>query len=343
MKLEEIASRLGARIEGPSDTEITGIAGIEDALPGQLTFIANPKYSPAIRTTQASAVIVEENFPATQATTLRVKNPRLAFAQALELFYTPPRYKPGIHKAAIIHPTAIIGENAHIGPYVVIDQDVLIGDGAVILAHTCIYRGVRIGHNFFAHTHAVVREFCHIGDNVVLQNGVIVGADGFGFEKDDHGKWRKVVQSGTVIIGNDVEIQANSCVDRATVGDTRIGNGVKIDNMAQVGHGSIVGENTLLCAQVGLAGSTEIGRNAILAGQVGVVGHSRIGNNVIVTAQSGVPGDVPDGSIISGSPAFDNRQWLKAVALFNKLPELARAIRQAGSGKKEKEKEKEPV
>ncbi len=342
MKLEEVAKKLGARLDGPGDAEITGLAGIEDAVPGQLTFIANPKYVPAIRTTQASAVIVEEDFPPAHIPTLRAKNPRLVFAHALELFYTAPRYKPGIHKAAIVHPTAIIGKDAHIGPYAVIDQDVLIGDNAVILAHTCIYRGVRIGHNFFAHTHAVVREFCHIGDNVTLQNGAIVGADGFGFEKDERGRWYKLVQSGTTVIGNDVEIQAHACVDRAAVGDTRIGNGVKIDNLAQVGHGSIIGENTLLCAQVGLAGSTEVGNNSILAGQVGIVGHSRIGHGVIVTAQSGVPGDVEDGTIISGSPAFDHRQWLKAVAIFNKLPELARAVRQLTAARS-KEKEKEPV
>jgi len=342
MKLEEVAQRLRARLEGPADTDITGVAGIEEAVPGQLTFIANPKYMPAIRTTQASAVIVEEDFPPTTVPTLRVKRPRLAFAHALELFYSTPRYKPGIHKAAIVHPTAIIGKDAHIGPYVVIDQDALIGDNAVILAHTCIYRGVRIGHNFFAHTHCVVREFCHIGDNVTLQNGVVVGADGFGFEKDENGRWYKLVQSGTTIIGNEVEIQAHACIDRAAVGDTRVGNGVKIDNLAQIGHGSVIGDNTVICAQVGLAGSTEIGRNSILAGQVGVVDHSRIGSGVIVTAQSGVPGDVPDGQIVSGSPAFDHRQWLKAVAAFNRLPELARAVRQLTTAKG-KEKEKEPA
>jgi UDP-3-O-[3-hydroxymyristoyl] glucosamine N-acyltransferase len=198
----------------------------------------------------------------------------------------------------------------------------------VLLPHVVIYRGGRIGDNFFAHAHAIVREFCTLGNNVVLQNGVIVGCDGFGFARDgDH--WEKITQSGPTVIEDNVEVQANSTIDRASVGETRISRGSKIDNLVQVGHGSAVGANTLLCAQVGLAGSTVVGNNVILAGQVGVAGHCNIGDGVIVTAQSGTHGDIPAGSMVSGSPAFDHKQWLRAVGIFSKLPELAKALRAA--------------
>jgi UDP-3-O-[3-hydroxymyristoyl] glucosamine N-acyltransferase len=227
----------------------------------------------------------------------------------------------------VVHASAKIGANAHIGPYVSVDRDVRIGDNATLLAHVVIYPGVKIGDNFFAHAHSMVREHCRLGNNVVLQNGVVVGSDGFGFAKDNAGHWYKIVQSGPTIIGDNVEVQANSCIDRASVGETRIGNGVKVDNLVQVGHGSIIGEDTLLCAQVGLAGSTEIGKSAILAGQVGVAGHCKVGDRVIITAQSGTHGDIPAGSMISGSPGFDHKQWLRCTAIFSKLPELARELR----------------
>ncbi|HMC73753.1 MAG TPA: UDP-3-O-(3-hydroxymyristoyl)glucosamine N-acyltransferase, partial [Terriglobales bacterium] len=301
MKLSEIASRLEARLEnGSPDTEISGVAGIEEAGEHQLTFIANRRYAGAARTTRASAVIVSEDFPAGAMAVLRSKNPYLAFARALEFFYQPPEYAPGIHPTAVVHSSAKIGAGAHIGPYVVIDEDVVIGDRAVILAHVVIYRGARIGKNFFAHAHAVVREHCRLGDSVLLQNGAIVGADGFGFAKDDAGKWHKIVQSGPAVLDNDVEVQANACIDRASIGETHVAAGAKIDNLVQVGHGSSVGENTLLCAQVGLAGSTEVGKDVILAGQVGVAGHCKIGDGAIATAQSGIPNDVPAKAVVSG-------------------------------------------
>jgi UDP-3-O-[3-hydroxymyristoyl] glucosamine N-acyltransferase len=332
MKLSDIASALDATLENADgNTEITGVAGIEEAATGHITFVANPKYAAMAKTTPASAVIVSEDFPAISGGMLRSKNPYLAFARAINLFYKTPTYPPDTHPSAVIAATAKIGANAHIGAYVVIEDDVVIGDNAVVLPHVVIYRGVRIGNNFFAHAHAVVREFCTLGHNVVLQNGVIVGCDGFGFARDgDH--WEKITQSGPTVLEDNVEVQANSCIDRASIGETRIGRGAKVDNLVQVGHGSAVGENTLLCAQVGLAGSTAIGKNVILAGQVGVAGHCNIGDGVIVTAQSGTHGDIPAGSMISGSPAFDHKQWLRAVGIFSKLPELAKAVRAKQSG-----------
>jgi UDP-3-O-[3-hydroxymyristoyl] glucosamine N-acyltransferase len=328
MKLAQLASALGAVLEnGSPETEISGVAGIEEAGPGHVTFVSNPKYAAAAKTTKASAVIVDENFPAISTAMLRSKNAYLTFARAIEFFYQPPQYAPGIHPTAVIDASAKIGANAHIGPYVSIDRDVQIGDNATVLSHVVIYPRVKIGDNFFAHAHSIVREHCQLGNNVILQNGVVVGSDGFGFAKDDAGHWYKIVQSGPTIVGDNVEIQANSCIDRASVGETRIGNGVKVDNLVQVGHGSIIGEDTLLCAQVGLAGSTEIGKSAILAGQVGVAGHCKVGDRVIITAQSGTHGDIPPGSMISGSPGFDHKQWLRATTIFQKLPELAKEIR----------------
>jgi UDP-3-O-[3-hydroxymyristoyl] glucosamine N-acyltransferase len=329
MKLGQLAATLGASLEnGSPDLEITGVAGIEHARTGEITFVANPKYAAAVRSTKASAVIVDHAFPAAGTTLLRVKNPYFAFARALELFYQPPHYAPGIHPTAVVHPTAKIGAAAHLGPYVVVDENVVIGTHAVLLAHSVIYRGASIGDRFFAHAHSVVREHCRLGDDVILQNGAVIGADGFGFAKDDTGAWHKIVQSGPTVLADQVEIQANACVDRASVGETRIGRGSKIDNLVQVGHGSSVGEHTLLCAQVGLAGSTEVGNKVILAGQVGVAGHCHIGDGVIATAQSGIPSDVPAGQVVSGYPAIENRLWLRCVAVFNRLPELAKALRQ---------------
>lgn len=334
MQLGELARQLEADLRGPADLEVTGVSGIEDAGPGHLTFIANPKYAALARTTQASAVLVTPSFAEISTATLRTPNPYLAFARAVGIFYQPPVYAPGIHPTAVIDASARIGKNAHIAAFVVVGRDVHLGDGAILLPHAVLYPNVQIGDDFFAHAHAVVRENCRIGDHVLLQNGVIVGGDGFGFAKSEDGRWHKIPQSGPVVLGDWVEIQANACVDRASVGATRIASGVKIDNLVQVGHGSSVGENTLLCAQVGLAGSSMIGRNVILAGQVGVAGHCRIGDGVIATAQSGIPGDVPEGRMVSGYPAIENKQWLRASASFQRLPELIRLLRRQISTEK---------
>ena len=349
MKLKQIADTLGATLDclpgtatAFEQTDISGVVGIETAGPGHLTFIANQKYASSAKSTRASAVLVTESFtglPSEHTAALRTKNPYLAFAKSIELFYHSPKYGPGVHSTAVIDRSAKIGRGAHIGAYVVIGPDVHIGEKAILLPHVVIYAGARLGKNFFAHAHAVVREHCRIGDNVILQNGAIVGADGFGFAKDDDGHWRKIVQSGATVLDHDVEVQANACVDRASIGETHIARGAKIDNLVQVGHGSSVGEDTLLCAQVGLAGSTEIGKNVVLAGQVGVAGHCHIGDGVVATAQSGIPNHVEPGKVVSGYPAIDNRQWLKSVSVFNKLPELAKVLRSLSSNKTKSSKE----
>jgi len=326
MKLAELARLLDAELRGEADAEMTGVAGIEEAGPEHVTFVANPKYASLAKTTRAGAVLVAPDFPEISTATLRTPNPYLAFARVIQVFYREPVYAPGIHSTAMIHPTARIGKDAHIGPYAVVGEYAVIGDYATLLPHVVIYPYVTIGDHFYAHAHSIVREHCRLGNHVVLQNGAIVGSDGFGFAKDDAGVWHKIVQSGPAVLEDSVEVQANSCIDRASVGETRIGTGVKVDNLVQVGHGSKVDANTLLCAQVGLAGSSEIGKNVILAGQAGVAGHCKLGDGVVMTAQSGVSHDVPAGKVISGSPAFDNRQWLKATALFNRLPDVIKQL-----------------
>ena len=326
MKLGELAKKLGAELRGDAELEVTGVTGIEDAGPTEITFVANPKYGGLARTTKAAAVLVEPEFPEIQTATLRIKNPYHAFSRTLGFFYQPPAYAPGIHPTAVIDPTAIIGEGAHIGAYAVIGPRVKLGAQATLLPHVVLYPGVETGSHFFAHAHAVVREGCILGDYVTLENGVVIGADGFGFSKNEQGHWEKIPQSGPVRLGNRVDVQANACIDRATVGETRIGDGTKVDNLVQVGHGSHVGENTLLCGQVGLAGSSEVGNNVILAGQAAVAGHCTVGDGVILTAQSGISHDIPAGKVISGSPGFDNRVWLRAVSIFQRLPELLKRL-----------------
>ena len=332
MKLAEVAQKLGCRLEGDPQTEIRGVAGIEQAGPGQITFLANRRYFPLLKTTRASAVLLEDrialdrdaNAPA--IATLRTANPYLAFAHAIELFYTAPRYAPGVHPTTIIAKTARIGKNAHVGPYCFIDENAEIGANAVLHSFVTIYQGAKIGDNFFAHAHAVVRELCQLGDRVILQNGAIIGGDGLGFAKQKDGTWYKMQQSGPTILEDDVEVQANACVDRATVGETRVGRGSKLDDLVLVGHASRVGANSMLCGQAGLAGSTRIGDGCILAGQVGTAGHLSVGDGSVVTAQSGIPNDVPPRSLYSGYPAVENRQWLKTTAALNRLPDLQRRV-----------------
>lgn len=331
ISLADLATHLGATLHGDPSEQITGVAAIETASPGQITFVSNPKYTSLAKTTKATAILVEPNFAELPTATLRLKNPYLAFARTIELFYQPPAYAPGIHPTAVIAPTARVGANPHIGPYAVVMDHVTLGDNAVVLPHVVLYPHATIGDHFFAHAHAVVREYCQLGDHVTLQNGAIIGADGFGFARDHSAPsgdaWYKILQSGPAILEDNVEVQSNATVDRASIGETRIHAGVKIDNLVQVGHGCTVGPDTLLCAQVGLAGSTKVGKNVIFAGQSASAGHNTIGDGAIVTAQSGISGDVAAGKIVSGSPAIDNATWLKSSARFKHLPKILQDLR----------------
>ncbi len=326
MKLRSIAETLGCVLTGDGDIEITGVAAIDKAGPKQLTFVANPSYAPSARTTRAGAILVKDAFPDIPTPTLRSPNPYLAFARSIELFYTAPRPEPGTDPTARIADSASIGANASIGRYVVIEDDVTIGDDAVIEAFTRIGRGTKIGARIRTHSHVSVREYCVIGNNVILQDGVRIGTDGYGYAKQDDGTYYKIPQSGIVVLEDNVEVGANATIDRATVGETRICRGAKIDNLVQVGHASTVGENTLLCALVGVSGSAQIGRDVVLAGQVGVNGHIEVGDGVIATGRTGITGSVAKGKTVSGFPAIDNRLWLRCAAVFKRLPELLKRL-----------------
>ncbi|MFZ0886055.1 MAG: UDP-3-O-(3-hydroxymyristoyl)glucosamine N-acyltransferase [Candidatus Acidiferrales bacterium] len=328
MKLGEIAKQLGCEVDGDAGLEISGVAGIEEAQPGELTFFVNRKYRAALDMTRASAVFVANDAGPMQIAALRSANPYLDFARAIEIFHPAPRFTMGIHPTAIVAETAKIAPGAHVGPYCFVDEGVEIGRNAVLHSFVTIYSGAKIGDDFFAHSRVTVRENCRIGNRVLLQNGVTIGSDGFGFARQSDGSWHKIRQSGIAVIEDDVEIQAHSAIDRATVGETRIGHGTKVDNLVQVGHACKVGEDTLLCGQVGLAGTTKVGNRCILAGQVGAAGHLTIGDGAMLTAQTGVPGDVPAGAIYSGYPAMDNLAWRKSVAVFSRLPELQKEVRE---------------
>jgi len=330
MKMNELATALGCSIVLPpgqtADIDIVGVQGLEHAGPGFVTFLSNPKYAPKLKQTQASAVLATK--PVEGIATLISANPYHDYARALELFYQPPRPAAAIHPSAAISPSAKIGENASIGAFVSIGDDVIIGRNAVLHPHVVIYPGAVIGDDFTAHSHAVVREFCRVGNRVILQNNVVIGGDGFGFAKRADKTHHKIVQSGVTVIEDDVEIQSLTSIDRASMGETRVKRGAKIDSLVQVGHNCVVGEDNIICAQTGLAGSSVLEKDVLLAGQVGVSGHLTIHEGVTVYAQSGIGGDVPAKARLSGSPAFEASDWLRAITAFQKLPEILRDVRE---------------
>jgi len=343
LKLAEIAATLGCRIQGDGSIEIRGVAGMETAGPGQLTFLANPKYAIKVKNTRASAMLVSEPITGLSLSFLVSSNPYLDFARALALFYQPPKPAPGIHPLAHVAPSAEVGENCSIGPFAVVGERVRLGRNAVLHPHVVIYEGASIGDDFLAHSHATVRENCRIGHRVILQNGVVVGGDGFGFAKAADGTQFKIVQSGVTVLEDDVEVQTLTSVDRATVGETRVKRGAKIDSLVQVGHACVVGEDNIICAQTGLAGSTVLERNVLLAGQVGSSGHLTVHENAVVYAQSGIGGDVAAGARISGSPAFPANEWLRAITAFQKLPEVLQSLRKLQRAVDELKKHAEPT
>jgi UDP-3-O-[3-hydroxymyristoyl] glucosamine N-acyltransferase len=326
--LQELAHQLECKLAGGNpQTVITGVSTVERAGEDEITFLANLKYAPKLKTTRAAAVIAAEPLAEISAATLVSPNPYYDFARALALFHPPLKPMPGIHPLACIAETAVIGPGASIGPYAVVGPNTTVGANAAIHPHAVIYEGCTIGDDFTAHSHVSVREFCRIGNRVTLHNGVVIGGDGFGFAKASDGTQYKIVQSGITVIEDDVEIQTLTSVDRATMGETRVKRGAKIDSLCQIGHACVVGENSIICGQTGLAGSTVLEENVIMAGQTGSSGHLTIHKNAIIWAQSGVGHDVPEGAIVSGSPAFDSREWLRASAVQSRLPEILRTVR----------------
>jgi UDP-3-O-[3-hydroxymyristoyl] glucosamine N-acyltransferase len=329
MKLSELAQLTNARIEGPDDIEIHGAAGLDEANEGHVTFLANPRYTPRVNTTRASAIYLSEDTPVERdIAILRVKDAYLAYTRALRIFHPEPQLEPHIHPSAVIDPTARIAAHVAIGACAVIGRNVEIAEGVCIHPNVTIYDAVSIGKDSTIHSGSAIRERTVIGERVVIHNNSVVGCDGFGYAKDEEKRWLKIPQTGRVVIEDDVEIGAGTTIDRASVGESRIGRGTKLDNLVQIGHSCTVGEDSLLCAQVGLAGSSHIGNRVILAGQAGVAGHLTIGDDVVLTAKSATSHNIPAGKVISGIPAFDNRDWLRATAAFRRLGEIQRAVRE---------------
>jgi len=326
MTLAELATRLGCELRGDGSIAIRSIRGLEEAGPGDLTFFANPKYAAQLAATRASAAIVATGAAELPIATLRADHPYLCFARALTIFHRPLRPLPSIHPTAVVAPSATIAEPVSIGAYAVIGDDVVIGPGATIHPHVTIYPGVQIGRDFVAHAGVVLREHVRIADRVVLQPGAVIGADGFGFAPGPEGAV-KIPQTGIVVLEDDVEIGANTTIDRATLEATIIRRGAKLDNLVMVAHNCEVGAHSLLAAQVGIAGSTKIGRGVQMGGQAGVAGHVLIGDGVQVVAQSGVPNSVPAGRVVGGYPAIEVGVWRRTSAALLRLPELLRRVR----------------
>ena len=341
MKLSELAEKTFAVVEqGDENLEIESAAGLDIAENGQVTFLANPKYTPQIKTTRATAVFLNENVKPDRKdiAVLRAKDAYLAYTRALRIFNPEPETVSFIHPSAVVNETANIAKNAHISANVVVGANCVIGEKTKIFPNVTIYDNVKIGANCTIHSGVSIRENCEIGNNCIIHNNTTVGSDGFGYAKDEEKRWLKIPQTGRVVIEDDVEIGANTAIDCASVGETRIKRGAKIDNLVQVGHSCTIEEDALICSQTGLAGSSVIGKRVILAGQVGIAGHLKVGDDVVITAKSATSHNVEAGKIISGVPAFDNRDWLRSIAAFRRLGEMARTIKNLEKRLAEREK-----
>ncbi len=335
MRLSELASRLGGKVVGEGDPEITRVSPIETAEPGSITFLANPKYFAHLATTRADAVLVMEGIEEPGKRLVWLPNPYEAFARAVEILMVRPPRHFAIHPHATVDPSASLGADVSIGPGARIGAGVRIGDRTRIEANAVLYDDVVLGADCVVHAGCVIREACRLGDRVVLQPGVMVGGDGYGFAPGEDG-FRKIPQVGGVRIEDDVEIGAGTTIDRGALDDTVIGRGTKIDNLVQIAHGVRIGQNTLIVSQTGIAGSTSIGDGCIIAGQAGIIGHLKIGNGVRIAAQSGISHDLPDGTEWGGSPAIPYRNWLRSSGVFAKLPEIRRQVAKLSKAEPEK-------
>ena len=326
MQLGDLAAQLRCELDGPADIEIQRVATLEEAGPGDISFLANPKYSAALTATRASAVIATHDAAGAPCAILRTKNPYLAFARAIGLLHPQPRPAAGIHPTAIVAPDAVLEPDVFVGPYVVIGDGAHIGARSVLHAHVVIGAGATLGADCLLHARVSIREHVRIGARCVFQDGAVIGSDGFGFAHRDDGTHEKIPQVATVVIEDDVEVGANTTIDRPAVGETRIKHGTKIDNLVQIAHGVVVGTNALLAAQVGIAGSSVIGDSAMLGGQVGVTGHVTVGDRVKAAAKTGVTGNVPADAFITGYPHMDNLEWRKSYVVFKRLPEMRKQL-----------------
>jgi UDP-3-O-[3-hydroxymyristoyl] glucosamine N-acyltransferase len=329
MNIAELARLTGAQLEGDATLDITGAAGLDIAGAGQVTFLSNPRYTAQALTTRAAAIYIHDKMAARAGIAmLRAADPYLAYTRALRLFHPEPAFEPFIHPTAAIDPSARLADDVWIGAHVAVGRGCVVGAGTRIHANAVLYDDVEIGAQCVIHSGVALREGANIGARVVIHNNSVIGSDGFGYAKDEQKRWLKIPQTGRVVIEDDVEIGAGVTIDCASVGETRIKRGAKIDNLVQIGHSCTVGEDALLCAQVGLAGSSVIGNRVILAGQVGVAGHLTIGDDAVLTAKSATSHNVEPGQVISGIPGFDNKDWLRSTAAYRRLGDIARTVRQ---------------
>jgi UDP-3-O-[3-hydroxymyristoyl] glucosamine N-acyltransferase len=326
MKLGDLAAHLRCELDGDAAIEIVRVATIEEAGPGELTFLANSKYASALSSTRAAAVIVAPEVTGAPCAVLRSPNPYLSFARAIALLHPSARPAPAVHPTALVAPDAVVESDVFIGPYVVIGEGAHIGARCILHAHTVIGAGATVGPDCVVHPRVSVRERVRIGARCVIQDGAVIGSDGFGFAHRADGTHEKIPQVATVVIEDDVEIGANTTIDRPAVGETRVKQGTKIDNLVQIAHGVLVGTNSLLAAQVGIAGSSVIGNDVMLGGQVGVTGHVTVGDRVKASAKTGVTGNVPADAFITGYPHMENLEWRKSYAVFKRLPEMRKTL-----------------
>ena len=325
----DISQLIGGQLEGDAGQLLTGVAGIREAQSGDLSFIASPKYFSALKTTRASAVIVARDAKVEfTGALIRVDNPVAAFTQVVMRIMPPPvKLAPGVHPSAVIAPTARLGKDVSIQPHAVIEADAVIGDRTIVGANSYVGHGCRVGENCLFYANVTLREYTVLGNRVILHSGVVLGADGFGYEPEN-GKHKKIPQVGVVEIGDDVEIGANSAIDRARFGKTRVGRGTKIDNLVQICHNCVIGEDCIICGLVGMAGSTIVGNNVTIAGQAGLAGHITIGDNSVIMAKAGVTKDVPPCSFMLGQPAIPHTEFKRLNAAQHRLPETTAKLRE---------------
>ena len=322
LTLRDLAAAIQARLEGDPDVSVSGVAPLERAGPKDLSFLANPRYEESAKASGAAALIVEESYHGNGGNLLRVANPYLAYARAVELLLPEAPTEPGVDPSAIIDRTARVSAAASIGPLVVVGAGASIGARTAIGASCVLEAGVEIGDDCRVFPRVTVHAGTRLGARCIVQSGSVLGSDGFGYATDEQGRHHKVPQRGGLSIGEDVEIGANVTIDRGSAGDTVIGSGTKIDNLVHIAHNVSIGRNAFIVAQVGVAGSTSIGDHAVIAGQAGIVGHVRVGDRVRLGAQAGVIGDIPADAEYSGYPARPHREQMRAYALFARLPEL---------------------
>ncbi|MBI3510548.1 MAG: UDP-3-O-(3-hydroxymyristoyl)glucosamine N-acyltransferase [Bacteroidetes bacterium] len=329
---KEIAALVGGKVEGNPEASVTTLAKIEEGVPGSITFLSNPQYADYIYSTGASIAIVNENFKAEKEipstlTLVRVPDSRQAFAKLLDAYNQFRLHKTGIDEKASVSSSAKIGNNVYIGAFAFVGDHAVIGDNTKIHPHVFVGDHARVGKNSILYSGVKVYHDCSIGSDCILQAGTIIGGDGFGFQPNSTNNYQKVPHIGNVIVEDHVEIGANTTIDRATLGSTIIRKGVKLDNLIQVAHNVEIGENTVIAAQTGVAGSTKIGRDCMIGGQVGIIGHLKIGDRVKIAAQSGIGNDLKDEEIVQGSPAFPIGDYKRSYVVFRNLPELSSKIK----------------